>query len=143
MNEIFRKEVIYSGHLITQNGLKPNHLKTKTIKIFPEPEILKEIKSFPDLAGYYRRIISNFAKFSRSLKKSLQKDVQFHFKADFKNASEALKKTLVSDPIPINRNFDDTFSINNWCKHICDRCRAFTRSLRQRFTRSLCFKSAL
>lgn len=107
--EFLRKEVAYLGHLITQDGVKPNPSKIDCIRNFPEPKTQKEIKSFLGLAGYYRRFISNFAKISKPLTKLLQKDIPFNFDSNCKNSFEELKTALTSTPILIYPNFDETF----------------------------------
>lgn len=59
--EFLKTEVMYLGHLITQDGVKPDPEKIVAVKNFPIPESPKEIKSFLGLAGYYRRFIENFS----------------------------------------------------------------------------------
>lgn len=107
--EFLRKEVAYLGHLITQDGVKPNPAKVSCIQNFPTPTNPKDIKSFLGLAGYYRRFIPNFAKTSKPLTKLLQKDVPFHFNPECMSAFNELKQALVSDPILTYPNFEETF----------------------------------
>ncbi|XP_050507921.1 uncharacterized protein LOC126885399 [Diabrotica virgifera virgifera] len=107
--EFLRKEVAYLGHLITQDGVKPNPSKVDCIQRFPEPKTPKDIKSFLGLAGYYRRFIPNFAKLSKPLTRLLQKDVAFNFDPDCRQAFEDLKNALISDPILIYPNFEEPF----------------------------------
>lgn len=107
--EFLRKEVAYLGHLITQNGVKPNPNKVDAIENFPEPQTPKDVKSFLGLAGYYRRFIPNFAKLSKPLTHLLQKDVPFLFDAACKSAFTELKNALMSDPILRYPNFEEPF----------------------------------
>ncbi|XP_050310841.1 uncharacterized protein LOC126746579 [Anthonomus grandis grandis] len=82
--EFLRKEVAYLGHLITENGVKPNPAKVECILNFPEPKNQKDIKSFLGLAGYYRR-----------------KECQESF--------NTLKTALTTDPLLIYPNFEEPF----------------------------------
>lgn len=107
--EFLRKEVAYLGHLITQNGVKPNPDKIEAIESFPQPENPKEVKSFLGLAGYYRRFIPNFAKISKPLTKLLTKDTPFIFDFECKESFKNLKTALTSDPILIYPNFEEPF----------------------------------
>lgn len=107
--EFLRKEVAYLGHLITEDGVKPNPSKVACIKNFPTPKCAKDIKSFLGLAGYYRRFIPNFAKVSKPLTKLLQKDIPFIFNSECTSAFNELRNALISDPILIYPNFDETF----------------------------------
>lgn len=107
--EFLRKEVAYLGHLITQEGVKPNPAKIECIHNFPVPTTPKEIKSFLGLAGYYRRFIPNFAKISKPLTRLLQKDVLFNFDSECLSSFNDLRKALISDPILIYPNFEEIF----------------------------------
>jgi len=57
--EFLRKEVIYLGHVISENGVKPDPKKIQAVKEFPWPRNSKNIKQFLGLVGYYRRFIPN------------------------------------------------------------------------------------
>ena len=107
--EFLRKEVVYLGHVITKDGVKPNPAKIECIQKFPQPKNQKEIKSFLGLAGYYRRFISNFAKISKPLTKLLQKDIPFNFDKECENSFNELKKALTTAPILIYPNFNEPF----------------------------------
>lgn len=49
--EFLRREVAYLGHIIDENGIKPDPGKTTAIKNFPVPKNAKNIKQFLGLAG--------------------------------------------------------------------------------------------
>ncbi|CAK1595529.1 unnamed protein product [Parnassius mnemosyne] len=53
-SECFRKEILYLGHTITKDRLRPNDDKIKVIQNYPLPKTTTEIKSFLGLVGYYR-----------------------------------------------------------------------------------------
>jgi len=57
MCSFLRKDIDFLGHIVTQEGVKPNPLKIQTIKDFPCPKTTREIKSFLGLLGYYRKLI--------------------------------------------------------------------------------------
>ena len=63
------------------------------------PKDIKGIHSFLGHAGFYRRFIKDFSKFSRPLTNLLQKDIPFVFDDDCLEAFEALEKALISAPI--------------------------------------------
>jgi len=72
--EFLRKEVIYLGHVISENGVKPDPKKIQAVKEFPWPRNSKNIKQFLGLVGYYRRFIPNFSKTAKLLTNLLKKD---------------------------------------------------------------------
>ena len=52
--EFFKREVAYLGHIITDNGIRPDPKKIIAVENFPVPKTRKNIKQFLGLAGYYR-----------------------------------------------------------------------------------------
>lgn len=72
-----RKEVTYLGHLITQQGVKPDPKKLEAARKFPTPRSPKNIKQFLGLARYYTKFIQNFSCISKPLSYLLKKEVPF------------------------------------------------------------------
>lgn len=75
--EFLHTEVTYFGHIISEDGVKPDPIKVEAVMEFPQPKNPKNIKQFLSLAGYYRRFIKNFSKVSKSLTILLKKDEPF------------------------------------------------------------------
>jgi hypothetical protein len=75
--EFLRHEVKYLGHVISENGVKPDPKKIETVSNFPRPRKPKNIKQFLGLTGYYRRFIPNFSKVTKPLTQLLKRDVAF------------------------------------------------------------------
>ena len=49
--EFLRPELEYLGHLITENGVKPNPNKLEAVKNFKKPINAKDVRSFLGLGG--------------------------------------------------------------------------------------------
>ncbi|XP_063834919.1 uncharacterized protein LOC135084105 [Ostrinia nubilalis] len=109
--EFLRKEVGYLGHIITENGLKPDPKKTKSVQEFPVPKCPKDIKSFLGLISYYRRFIPDFSKLSKPLTNLLKKDVPFDWTNEQQLSFETLKDKLVSAPVLIYPDFTKPFTL--------------------------------
>lgn len=109
--EFLRKEVAYLGHIVSEEGLKPNPDKVKVITNFPRPQNVKQIKQFLGLAGYYRRFIENFARISKPLTTLLQDNVDFQWTFDQEESFTILKNKLVSDPILQYPDFQKDFIV--------------------------------
>ena len=62
-----RREMRYLGHIITQNGIKPDPDLIKSVTHFPQPKKVKDVQSFLGLTGYYRRFIKKLCKNSRTV----------------------------------------------------------------------------
>jgi hypothetical protein len=63
------------------------------------PQIVKEVRSFLGLAGYYRRFIENFSKIAKPLTSFLEKGVDFSWTNERQMAFEELKKMLTTAPV--------------------------------------------
>lgn len=109
--EFLRKEVGYLGHVITENGLKPDPNKIKSVQEFPIPKCPKDIKSFLGLISYYRRFIPEFSKLSKPLTSLLKKDTSFIWTNEQQLAFEMLKDKLVSAPVLIYPDFTKPFNL--------------------------------
>ncbi|KAF3668248.1 hypothetical protein FXO38_08178 [Capsicum annuum] len=98
------------GHVISPDGLAVDPSKISTIKQWAAPKIVKEVRSFLGLAGYYRRFIHHFAIIACPLFDLLRTDA-FLWTAQTQQAFEELKIRLSSTPILALPNFDDDFHV--------------------------------
>ena len=58
--EFLKKAVVYLGHIISKDGLKPDPKKLEAVREFPKPKNVKGIRQFLGLTGYYRRFIEGW-----------------------------------------------------------------------------------
>ena len=97
--EFLRREVTYLGHIISENGVRPDPNKIQAVKDFPRPDNPKTIKQFLGLAGYYRKFIPNFSKIAKPLTDLLKKDINFVWGNEQSAAFCSLRDALCSQPI--------------------------------------------
>ncbi|KAL4123449.1 hypothetical protein QTP88_015627 [Uroleucon formosanum] len=109
--EFLSKEVIYLGHKISENGVQPDERKVESVKNFPIPKNVKDIKSFLGLTGYYRNFIPDYSKISKPLTNLLKKDVKFDWSATCNEAFDSLKTILCKEPILQFPDFTKPFTI--------------------------------
>jgi hypothetical protein len=97
--EFLRKEVNYLGHVITEDGVRPDPGKVSVIENFPQPTSTKQLKSFLGMASYYRKFIPNFSRVAAPLHTLLKKDANFEWADNQERAFQNLKTKLTSKPI--------------------------------------------
>lgn len=109
----FCKETEYLGHVLTQNGIKPNPKKIKDISELKLPTTPKQIKSFLGITGFYRKFIKNYAKIAQPMTKYLRKDAKVNtLDSSYIYAFEQLKTLITSHPILKYPDFNKPFKIN-------------------------------
>ncbi|KAI5735703.1 hypothetical protein M8J77_021620 [Diaphorina citri] len=109
-SEFLRKEVEYLGHVVTEEGVKPNPTKINAIKSYPIPRTVKQIKGFLGLLGYYRRFIKDFARLTKPLTKCLKKDAKIDITdVEYKDCFEKCKIILANEPVLQYPDFSKPF----------------------------------
>ncbi len=61
-----QKAVNYFGHIISEDGLRPDPKLTGAIRNYPTPQNKNQVKSFLGLSGYYRKFIWDYVKKNES-----------------------------------------------------------------------------
>lgn len=97
--EFLRKECEFLGHIVTQDGIKPNPNKIEKILHWPIPKTTTHIKGFLGILGYYRKFIKDFSKLTKPLTKCLKKGSKITHNDEFINCFNDCKQMLTTDPI--------------------------------------------
>ena len=80
-------------------GIEVDPAKIAVISKLPYPSCVREVHSFLGHAGFYRRFIKDFSKVALPLFNLLQKEVEFDFDDQCKEAFDCLKRALTTTPI--------------------------------------------
>lgn len=107
--EFLRKEVAYLGHVINQEGVKPDPKKVEAVLHFPRPKNSKNIKQFLGLAGYYRRFLNDFSRIAKPLTILLKKDEPFVWRNEQEEAFVTLRDNLCTEPLLQHPDFTKPF----------------------------------
>lgn len=108
-SEFLRKEVLYLGHTITKDGLKPNDDKINAVLKYPLPKTTTEIKSFLGLVGYYRRFIKDFAKITQPMTSCLKKRNGIVINQNYIDSFNKCKELLTHAPLLQYPDFEKPF----------------------------------
>ena len=103
------KEVKYLGHIISEEGIKPDPQKIECINSYPIPRCVKDVRAFLGLAGWYRKFIKNFSQVALPLTNLTKKSEKFEITPGVIEAMNVLKRALTSESILIYPDFDQPF----------------------------------
>ncbi|WVZ80697.1 hypothetical protein U9M48_028154 [Paspalum notatum var. saurae] len=89
--EFWIDQVPFLGHIVSKGGIMVDPSKVTSVMDWKEPEIVKEVRGFLGLGGYYRRFIENFSRIAKPMTSLLEKERQASF--------DGLKKRLTTAPV--------------------------------------------
>ncbi|GJR70053.1 putative reverse transcriptase domain-containing protein [Tanacetum coccineum] len=98
MNRVCRT-LKFLGHVINGNGIHVDPSKIKAVKNWKAPRTPTEVRSFLELARYYRRFIENFSKIAKSLTILTQKSKTFDWGEEQELTFQTLKDKLCNAPV--------------------------------------------
>lgn len=92
-------ELLFLGHIISKDGVRPDPQKTAAIANFPQPHDKKAVRRFLGLCAYYRRFVRNFSRVAEPLTKLSKADVPFTWNSAQAEAFNELQRLLQSPPV--------------------------------------------
>src|SRR3954469_4192835 len=101
----FYPEIEFVGHLVGFKGIRMMPEKVERVQKWPVPKDRTELKGFLGLAGYYRRLIKDFAGIAVPLNKLTSKKIDFKWEDSQQKAFEALKLAMTTAPVLCKPNF--------------------------------------
>ena len=106
-----RKKVKFLGHVVSEEGVRPDPAKIQAIKEYPVPTRVKDVRAFLGLANYYRKFVKDFAKIACPLNDLTKKAVKFYWSAECQVAFDTLKEALTQAPILAYPDFQLPFHL--------------------------------
>ena len=92
-------EIVFLGHIVCREGVKPDPSKIKAVQEWEPPKNMTEIRSFMGLAGYYRRFMKDFSTVARPLAALLKKNAHFRWNEACQCSFKRLKDAFTLAPI--------------------------------------------
>ena len=103
------RNIEFLGHVVGNDGLKPDPRKIDKIKNLPIPTTQKGVRSVLGLCGYYRKFVKGFSKIAKPLNELLKKGKQFEWTESQQKAFEELKEKLIQYPILSYPDYEKEF----------------------------------
>ena len=96
---LFRRQVAYLGHLVSEEGVAADPEKLKAVREWPRPRAVSDVRSFVGLCSYYRRFIPDFATVAKPLICLTEKYRQFKWGRAQEEAWLEMKRRLITAPV--------------------------------------------
>ncbi|GBG93019.1 hypothetical protein CBR_g58181 [Chara braunii] len=94
-----KSQILYLGHVLVGDGIKPKDSKIVAIRDWPTPRTLTELRSFLGLANYYRKFVRNFSTITAPLPRLLKKEAIWQWDRDCTSALKKLKRAFIEYPV--------------------------------------------
>ncbi|GBG88804.1 hypothetical protein CBR_g48419 [Chara braunii] len=92
--EFGRTRVLYLGHAISAEGLKPDDAKVASIRDWPRPQSVTEMRSFLGMTDYYRTFVKNYSIVAAPLTDLTRLDTPWEWTDECEAAFRHLKHAL-------------------------------------------------
>jgi hypothetical protein len=92
------RELLYLGHIISEQGVQVYQEKIKAILDWPTPKILTDLKGFFGLCSYYRWFVKGFSQLGAPLT-NLTKKGAFHWTEESQQTFDQMKEVMSTCPI--------------------------------------------
>ncbi|GBG90338.1 hypothetical protein CBR_g50586 [Chara braunii] len=94
-----KTQVLYLGHVLDGDGIKPEDNKIAVIRDWPTPCTMTELRPFLGLANYYRKFVRNFSTIGAPLRRLPKKEAIWKWDKDCTSALKKLKRALIEYPV--------------------------------------------
>ncbi|WVZ52227.1 hypothetical protein U9M48_003309, partial [Paspalum notatum var. saurae] len=96
---------------VSKGGIMVDPSKISSVMDWKVLEVVKEVRGFLGLAGYYRRFIESFSKIARLMTSLLEKGVPFIWTKERQAAFDELKKRLTTAPVLTLPDLTKSFTV--------------------------------
>ncbi len=109
---LLQAEVTFLGHIVSQDGVRPNPDNIAKIKQWTEPTNVTEVRQFLGLCSYYRRFIKDFSVIAKPLTELTCNDSPLIWADECQVAFDQLKSKLISPDIMAYPRPDSMFILD-------------------------------
>ena len=102
--KFMQRSVTYMGCIISAEGISLTEDKVEAIKKAPRPENCTQLRAFLGMINYHRKFIHNLSSILQPLNQVLQKDREFLWSPQCKEAFNTAKESLSSSHVLVHYN---------------------------------------
>ncbi|GBN32456.1 Retrovirus-related Pol polyprotein from transposon 17.6 [Araneus ventricosus] len=75
--QFLKRKIEFLGYVIEEGTIRPSSSKTIAVQNFPLPKNVKQMQSFLDLIGYFRKFVPGYSEIAKPLSDMLRNGVEF------------------------------------------------------------------
>ncbi|GBG93512.1 hypothetical protein CBR_g72526 [Chara braunii] len=97
--EFGRTKILYLGHEVSAEGIRPEDAKVASIRDWPRPQAVTEVRSFLGMCGYYRNFVKNYSTVASPLTDLTRLDTPWDWSDECEGAFKRLKHALMNHEV--------------------------------------------
>ena len=116
--EFFKTRIKYLGHIVSEEGIETDPEKIDSVRKWPTPRTVTDVRSFLGFTNHYRRFIPKYARVARQLNSLIsgdnakRKNKEVRWTPDCEEAFQKLKELCTQTPILGYANYEKPFRLH-------------------------------
>ena len=96
---LFRRSTSFLGHIVSDEGITPDHEKIEAVKSWPVLQTLSDVQSFVGFASYYHKFVPNFSRIAHPLIELTKKGKKLEYTTACQKAFNELRVHVTTPPV--------------------------------------------
>ena len=115
--EFFKERISYLGHIVSRHGIEMDPKKIASVKHWPLPETVTQVRKFLGFTNYYRKFLHQYAQIARPLNRLIsgynlkRKRMKIVWTDECEKAFQKLKELCSDTPCLAYPNYERSFKL--------------------------------
>ena len=110
-SSFLRSELLYLGHIVSSEGIKPDPEKINKLSSWPIPKTIRQLRGYLGFAGYFRSFISYYSRISKPLTELTKITTKYIWTKECQKSFNELNEALLNAKSLVYPNFDKPFLV--------------------------------